>query len=59
MLTTISQFEKQGDAYTDAIVREANAIFLVPFDREDIYELAVVLDDVADFMHSAAKKINL
>lgn len=59
MLATISQFEKQGDAYTDAIVREANAIFLVPFDREDIYELAVVLDDVADFMHSAAKKINL
>jgi predicted phosphate transport protein (TIGR00153 family) len=59
MLTTISQFEKQGDAYTDAIVREANAIFLVPFDREDIYELAVVLDDVADFMHGAAKKINL
>jgi predicted phosphate transport protein (TIGR00153 family) len=59
MLDTIRTFEKQGDAITDAIVREANAIFLVPFDREDIHELAVVLDDVADYIYGASKRINL
>jgi uncharacterized protein Yka (UPF0111/DUF47 family) len=59
MLEAIHRFEKQGDEYTHAIVNEANAVFIVPFDREDIHELAVVLDDVADFMHGAAKRINL
>ena len=59
MLEAIHRFEKQGDQYTHAIVNEANAVFIVPFDREDIHELAVVLDDVADFMHGAAKRINL
>jgi predicted phosphate transport protein (TIGR00153 family) len=59
MVDTIRAFEKQGDAITDAIVREANAIFLVPFDREDIHELAIVLDDVADYIYGASKRINL
>ena len=59
MLESIHQFEKQGDEYTYAIVHEANAVFIVPFDREDIHELAVVLDDVADYLHGAAKRINL
>lgn len=59
MLESIHQFEKQGDEYTHAIVNEANAVFIVPFEREDIHALAVVLDDVADYLHGAAKRINL
>ena len=30
-----------------------NRTFVTPFDREDIVQLAHVLDDVTDFIHSA------
>jgi uncharacterized protein Yka (UPF0111/DUF47 family) len=58
MLDTIRAFEKQGDAITDAIVREANAIFLVPFDREDIHYLTTAMDDVVDYIYASVKKIH-
>jgi hypothetical protein len=32
--------------------------FITPFDREDIHYLATSLDDIADTIYAAAKKIN-
>jgi predicted phosphate transport protein (TIGR00153 family) len=33
--------------------------FITPFDREDIHSLIKAIDDVADYMHSAASKMRL
>ncbi len=55
----INQLEKQGDEITHAIIQEATATFLIPFDREDVQALANALDDVVDFVYASSKAIDL
>ena len=38
---------------------ELSKNFITPFDREDIHSLIKAIDDVADYMHSAASKMRL
>jgi predicted phosphate transport protein (TIGR00153 family) len=45
--------EHAGDDATHAIIEQLDRSFVTPFDREDIYRLAVRLDDVVDFMDAA------
>jgi uncharacterized protein len=45
--------EHAGDDATHAIVEQLDRSFVTPFDREDIYRLAVRLDDVIDYMDAA------
>ncbi len=51
--------EHRGDDRTHEILREVNATFVTPFDREDIYRLASRLDDVMDFLEAAGDLIVL
>jgi predicted phosphate transport protein (TIGR00153 family) len=51
--------EHAGDESTHAIMRRLNESFITPFDREDIYRLASLLDDVMDFMDEAADLVVL
>ncbi|MDQ1617969.1 MAG: uncharacterized protein QOE19_538 [Actinomycetota bacterium] len=51
--------EHAGDEATHAIMRELNATFVTPFDREDIYRLASSLDDVMDAMEAAVDLVVL
>jgi predicted phosphate transport protein (TIGR00153 family) len=51
--------EHNGDDRTHAILREVNATFVTPFDREDIYRLASRIDDVMDFLEAAGDLIVL
>jgi hypothetical protein len=46
--------EHVGDDITHDIVELLDRSFVTPFDREDIYRLAVRVDDVLDFMEAAA-----
>jgi len=55
----IKNLEKQGDKTITQIFDAFNTTFITPFDREDIHELANILDDVADYMNNAAKRIVL
>jgi predicted phosphate transport protein (TIGR00153 family) len=55
----IKVYEKKGDNTLIRIFDELNTTFITPFDREDIHALANRLDDVMDFLNSAAKKIML
>jgi predicted phosphate transport protein (TIGR00153 family) len=55
----IKVYEKKGDITLVKIFDELNSTFITPFDREDIHDLANVLDDVMDYMNSCAKKIVL
>ena len=59
LLREVSLMEKQGDEFTHVIIKEASSSFIIPFDREDITALAGALDDVLDYMHGSAKRIEL
>jgi uncharacterized protein len=50
----IADLEHKGDNITHQIATELHRTFVTPFDREDITLLAQSLDDVTDFIHSAA-----
>ncbi len=51
--------EHYGDKLTHEIIRELNATFVTPLDREDIIGLASRLDDVADLCNDVAELIHL
>jgi uncharacterized protein len=55
----MDRIEQQGDEFTHSIIRESVANFIVPFDREDIHNLAVKLDDVVDYIYAVSKRIEL
>jgi uncharacterized protein len=54
----IENMEHINDNHTHNIFTELGKNFITPFDREDIYELAKSLDDIADYIYASAKKIN-
>ncbi len=54
-LTEIQALEKQGDRVDEEIARRLERSFITPFDREDIHELTVHLDDVLDGIQAVAE----
>ena len=50
----ITELEHEGDVITHQIMDQLHRTFVTPFDREDIAQLAHVLDDVTDFIQAAA-----
>lgn len=57
LMTQIEDMEHKNDEATHTIFTELSRNFITPFDREDIHSLATALDDVADHIYAAAKKI--
>ncbi len=55
----IKEEERKGDDLTNKVFDELNVTFITPFDREDIHMLANRMDDVTDYINSAAKRIFL
>jgi len=53
----ITDIEHRGDEMTHRILIKLNQTFITPFDREDIHLLASSLDDVLDFIFSAADRL--
>ncbi len=53
-VSEITELEHQGDTITHEIMARLHRTFVTPFDREDIAQLANVLDDVTDFIQAAA-----
>jgi predicted phosphate transport protein (TIGR00153 family) len=58
IVNQIEDFEHANDELTHNIFTELGRNFITPFDREDIHYLATALDDIADTIYAAAKKIN-
>lgn len=52
----LNELEHIGDNYTHLILNELSKSFITPFDREDIHGLAVVIDDIIDYIHGAASR---
>lgn len=59
LIKTIKDYEHVGDGLTHKILDELNNTFVTPFDREDVQRLALEMDDILDFINSAAQKILL
>jgi uncharacterized protein len=53
----IKDVEHSCDQVMHAITNKLNRSFITPFDREDIYHLAVALDDIVDFIDAGARAI--
>lgn len=53
----LKHVEHECDELTHSITNKLNRSFITPFDREDIYTLAVALDDVCDYMDAAARAV--
>lgn len=57
MLRKLEEMEHKNDETTHQIFIELGSNFITPFDREDIHYLATSLDDIADYIWGAAKRI--
>jgi predicted phosphate transport protein (TIGR00153 family) len=55
----LRDYEHAGDEATKSIINKLNTSFITPFDHEDIYRLAVSLDDVLDLIDSASDHVVL
>jgi uncharacterized protein len=58
LITQLEDLEHANDELTHNLFTELGRNFITPFDREDIHYLATSLDDIADYIYSAGKKIN-
>ena len=58
LISQVEDLEHANDELTHSIFTELGRNFITPFDREDIHYLASSLDDIADYIYAAAKKIN-
>ena len=56
-VTEIQALEKRGDEIDREINRRLEDAFITPFDREDIHELTVRLDDVLDGIQAIAETL--
>jgi predicted phosphate transport protein (TIGR00153 family) len=54
-VSEIQDLEKQGDGIDREINQRLEDAFVTPFDREDIHELTVRLDDVVDGIQATAE----
>ena len=55
----VKELENQGDELTREIIVLLNTQYITPFDREDIYGLAKVIDDVVDHIEHASDLLGL
>jgi uncharacterized protein len=56
-ISEIQALEKRGDEIDAAITGRLEDAFVTPFDREDIHELTVRLDDVLDGIQAVAETL--
>ncbi|MBI2264562.1 MAG: DUF47 domain-containing protein [Armatimonadetes bacterium] len=55
----IEDLEQEGDDIVREVALRLNKTFITPIDREDIHELTSDLDDVLDYVKSAAIRLSL
>jgi predicted phosphate transport protein (TIGR00153 family) len=56
LLKDFEELEHKGDRQMHLIMKELNKSFITPIDREDIYVIAKVMDDIIDLIESAANR---
>jgi predicted phosphate transport protein (TIGR00153 family) len=56
---SLKEIEQRGDRYTQEIIRLLNATYMTPIEREDIFDIAVTIDDVLDAIEACASRFDL
>ena len=59
LIAKIKEREHEGDRLTTELVGLVNRTFVTPFDRDDIFNLAHVLDDICDLIDEASANLEL
>ena len=59
LIRQIEHIEHAGDNVTHDIFNELSSTFITPFDREDIHQLTSAMDDILDYIHGSAKRMEL
>ena len=59
MISRIKERENIGDALRHELVDLINRTFVTPFDRDDMYRLSSVLDDIVDHIDEVADDLGL
>jgi predicted phosphate transport protein (TIGR00153 family) len=57
-LRDIRELEHEGDRLTSEVIGLLNRTFVTPLDRDDMYRLASVIDDICDHVEEAADNID-
>lgn len=57
--TRIRDIEHAADALVHSALERLDRTFITPFDREDIHDLVIELDDIVDGIDSLAKRFGL
>src|ERR1700760_1864604 len=57
-LGLIREAEHEGDRLTHEVIDLLNRTFVTPLDRDDMYRLATVIDDICDHVDEAADNID-
>ena len=57
-LRNIREAEHEGDRLTHEVIDLLNRTFVTPFERDDMYRLASVIDDICDHVDEAADNID-
>jgi predicted phosphate transport protein (TIGR00153 family) len=55
----IEEAEHEGDRQIHKIMEQLNKSFITPIDREDIYEIAKMLDNITDAIESTAHRFKM
>lgn len=53
----IKAIEHECDELAHSVTTKLNKSFITPFDREDIYTLAMALDDICDYIDASARTV--
>lgn len=55
----MTEVEHMGDDAVHKVAVQINKVFVTPIDREDIHELSTCLDDILDYIHGSASRMDL
>jgi predicted phosphate transport protein (TIGR00153 family) len=55
----VKQLEHDADDHISELLKAANSLFVTPFDREDLVDLAFKIDEVADAAENASELFGL
>lgn len=55
----IKRIENQADDFTRTILQSLHKTFITPFDRREIRELAMALDDIIDYMEDIPQRAKI
>ncbi|NLI93529.1 MAG: DUF47 family protein [Peptococcaceae bacterium] len=56
-MAELNEIEHTADEITKSIIIKLNKTLVTPMDREDIYTLATILDDIVDFIQGALERM--